>query len=102
MVGEQGVLAGGGADGQSPGLAGHTVCATLIAVGTPVSSSVLAAVGEIAVPAGAVLGATHMKALVVVRSLCGGATARRRADHAGLAAGAAPLYAGARRQSARI
>ncbi len=76
---EQGVLAGGGALMASPlGLAGHTVCATLIAVGTPVSSSVLAAVREIAVPAGAVFGATHMKALVVVRLLCGDSEAARR------------------------
>ena len=76
---EQGVLAGGGALMASPlGLAGPTVCATLIAVGTPVSSSVLAAVREIVVPAGAVFGATHMKALVVVRLLCGDSEAARR------------------------
>ncbi len=76
---EQGVLAGGGALMASPlGLAGHTGCATLIAVGTPVSPSVLAAVREIAVPAGAVFGATHMKALVVVRLLCSDSEAARR------------------------
>ncbi|KAB8053386.1 urease accessory protein UreD [Janthinobacterium rivuli] len=76
---EQGELAGGGALMASPlGLGGHTVCATLIAVGTPVSAAVLAAVREIAVPAGAAFGATHMKALVVVRLLCGDSEAARR------------------------
>ncbi|QYG07042.1 urease accessory protein UreD [Janthinobacterium sp. PAMC25594] len=76
---EQGVLAAGGALMASPlGLGGHTVCATLIAVGTPVSPSVLAAVRGIAVPAGAAFGATHMKALVVVRLLCGDSEAARR------------------------
>ncbi|WP_219114068.1 urease accessory protein UreD [Janthinobacterium sp. UMAB-56] len=76
---EQGVLAGGGALMLSPlGLAGHTVCATLIAVGMSVSPAVLAAVRDIAVPAGAAFGATHMKALVVVRLLCGDSEAARR------------------------
>ncbi|MEX0140009.1 urease accessory protein UreD [Massilia sp. LMS1-1-1.1] len=76
---EQGVLAGGGALMASPlGLAGHTVCATLIAVGMPVSPDVLAAVRGIAVPAGAAFGATHMKSLVVVRLLCGDSEAARR------------------------
>ena len=76
---EQGVLAAGGACMASPlGLAGHTVCATLIAVGAPVAPGVLAAVRDIAVPAGAMLGATHMKALVVVRLLCGDSEAARR------------------------
>ncbi|PHV27201.1 urease accessory protein [Janthinobacterium sp. BJB426] len=76
---EQGVLAAGGALMASPlGLGGHTVCATLIAVGAPVSPAVLAAVREIAVPAGAVFGATHMKSLVVVRLLCGDSEAARR------------------------
>lgn len=76
---EQGVLAGGGALMASPlGLAGNTVCATLIAVGMPVSPDVLAAVRGIAVPAGAAFGATHMKSLVVVRLLCGDSEAARR------------------------
>ncbi|MBW3497084.1 urease accessory protein UreD [Janthinobacterium sp. NKUCC08_JDC] len=76
---EQGVLAGGGALMASPlGLAGHTVCATLIAVGAPVPAAVLAAVRGIAVPAGAAFGATHMKSLVVVRLLCGDSEAARR------------------------
>lgn len=76
---EQGELAGGGALMASPlGLGGHTVCATLIAVGTPVAAAVLAAVREIAVPAGAAFGATQMKALVVVRLLCGDSEAARR------------------------
>ncbi|WFR77898.1 urease accessory protein UreD [Janthinobacterium rivuli] len=76
---EQGVLAGGGALMASPlGLGGHTVCATLIAIGAPISAAVLAAVREIAVPAGAAFGATHMKSLVVVRLLCGDSEAARR------------------------
>ncbi|PLY42224.1 urease accessory protein [Janthinobacterium sp. ROICE36] len=76
---EQGVLAAGGALMASPlGLAGHTVCATLIAVGPPVSPTVLAALREITVPAGAVFGATQMKSLVVVRLLCGDSEAARR------------------------
>ncbi|TNC79147.1 urease accessory protein UreD [Janthinobacterium lividum] len=76
---EQGVLAGGGALMASPlGLAGHTVCATLIAVGMPVSPDVLAAVRGITAPAGAAFGATHMKSLVVVRLLCGDSEAARR------------------------
>ncbi len=97
---EQGVLAAGGALMASPlGLAGHTVCATLIAVGTPVSPAVLAALREIAVPAGAVFGATQMKSLVVVRLLCGDSEAARR-DHAGRLAAAAPRHAGTRRRRA--
>ncbi len=76
---EQGVLAAGGALMASPlGLAGHTVCATLIAVGTQVTPAVLAAVRGIGVPAGAAFGATHMKSLVVVRLLCGDCEAARR------------------------
>ncbi|MCC7642340.1 MULTISPECIES: urease accessory protein UreD [unclassified Janthinobacterium] len=76
---EQGVLAADGALMASPlGLAGHTVCATLIAVGMPVAPAVLAAVRGIAVPAGAAFGATHMKSLVVVRLLCGDSEAARR------------------------
>jgi len=76
---EQGVLAAGGALMASPlGLGGHTVCATLIAVGTQVPPAVLAAVREIAVPAGTAFGATQMKSLVVVRLLCGDSEAARR------------------------
>lgn len=75
---EQGVLAAGGALMASPlGLGGHTVCATLIAVGTPVSPAVLAALRQIKVPAGAAFGATQMKSLVVVRLLCGDSEAAR-------------------------
>lgn len=75
---EQGVLAAGGALMASPlGLGGHTVCATLIAVGMPVSPAVLAALREINVPAGAMFGATQMKALVAVRLLCGDSEAAR-------------------------
>lgn len=76
---EQGMLAAGGPLMASPlGLAGHTVCATLIAVGRPLAAAVLAALREIEVPVGAVFGATHMKSLVVVRLLCGDSEAARR------------------------
>ncbi|WP_193317439.1 urease accessory protein UreD [Janthinobacterium violaceinigrum] len=76
---EQGVLAAGGVLMASPlGWAGHTVCATLIAVGRPLTPAVLAALREIAVPAGALFGATQMKSLVVVRLLCGDSEAARR------------------------
>ena len=76
---EQGVLAAGGALMASPlGLGGHTVCATLIAVGPPAAPAVLAAVRALAVPPGAMFGATQMKSLVVVRLLCGDSEAARR------------------------
>ncbi|MDN2709500.1 urease accessory protein UreD [Janthinobacterium sp. SUN118] len=75
---EQGVLAAGGALMASPlGLAGHSVCATLIGVGPPLVPAVLAALREIKVPAGAAFGATQMKSLVVVRLLCGDSEAAR-------------------------
>jgi len=77
---EQGALAAGGALMASPlGLGGHTVCATLIAVGASAAPAVLAALREIAVPAGALFGATQMKSLVVVRLLCGDSEAARHA-----------------------
>ena len=76
---EQGVLAAGGALMASPlGLGGHTVCATLIAVGASAAPAVVAALREIKVPAGAQFGATQMKSLVVVRLLCGDSEAARR------------------------
>ena len=76
---EQGVLAAGGALMASPlGLGGHTVCATLIAVGASAAPAVVAALREIKVPAGALFGATQMKSLVVVRLLCGDSEAARR------------------------
>ena len=76
---EQGVLVAGGALMASPlGLAGHTVCATLIAVGASAAPAVVAALREIKVPAGALFGATQMKSLVVVRLLCGDSEAARR------------------------
>ena len=75
---EQGVLAAGGALMASPlGLGGHTVCATLIAVGASAAPAVVAALREIKVPAGALFGATQMKSLVVVRLLCGDSEAAR-------------------------
>ena len=76
---EQGVLAAGGPLMKSAlGMAGQTVCATLIAVGAPVAAQVLAALRDIAVPDGAQFGATQMKAVLVVRLLCSDSEAARR------------------------
>ena len=76
---EQGVLAAGGPLMKSAlGMAGQTVCATLIAVGAPVAAPVLAALRGIAVPDGAQFGATQMKAVLVVRLLCSDSEAARR------------------------
>ena len=76
---EQGVLAAGGPLMKSAlGMAGQTVCATLIAVGAPVPAQVLAALRGIAVPDGAQFGATQMKAVLVVRLLCSDSEAARR------------------------
>ena len=76
---EQGVLAAGGPLMKSAlGMAGQTVCATLIAVGAPVPAPVLAALRGIAVPDGAQFGATQMKAVLVVRLLCSDSEAARR------------------------
>eukprot|EP01133_Synstelium_polycarpum_P023898 gene23898-28665_t len=73
------VCLGRSASGETPlGLGGHTVCATLIAVGASAAPAVVAALREIKVPAGALFGATQMKSLVVVRLLCGDSEAARR------------------------
>jgi urease accessory protein len=60
------------------GMAGHTVCATLLAVGAPLPAQVLAALRELAVPEGARFGATQMKSVLVVRLLCDDSEAARR------------------------
>lgn len=76
---EQGVLGAGGPLMKSAlGMAGQTVCATLIAVGVPVPAQVLAALRDIAVPDGAQFGATQMKTVLVVRLLCSDSEAARR------------------------
>lgn len=66
---EQGSLEAGTEAMRSPlGLAGRTVCATLIAVGRQLPGSVIAALREIDAPAGS-FGVTQMKSVVVVRHL---------------------------------
>lgn len=75
---EQGVLVAGGALMHSAlGMAGHSVCATLIAVGAVLPASLVAALRELVQPAGALLGVTQIKALVVVRLLCSDSEAAR-------------------------
>jgi urease accessory protein len=73
---EQGVLAGGGSAMQSPlGLAGRSVCATLVGVGGPAPASMLAALraGDEA------LAVTQMKSVFVARYLCDDSEAAREA-----------------------
>lgn len=68
---EQGVLTAGGERQASPlGLHGHSVCATLIAVGQVLPATLLAGLRALEIDAaGASLGATHMKNLLVLRYL---------------------------------
>jgi len=82
---EQGTLAGAGAAMQSAfGLAGHSVCATLIASGAGLSPPQLSALREAiaAMPGRAgdagTAGVTHMKALLVVRYLGNSSELARR------------------------
>ena len=63
---EQGAIAPGPATAGVLGLGGRTVCATLIAVGPPVSSTLLATLRALD-PA---LGITQMKSVLVARYLC--------------------------------
>ncbi len=70
---EQGRLLGGSAQMQSPlGLAGHTVCANLVAVGVPLSPALMQALRErcttVADGRGR-FGATQMKSVLLVRYL---------------------------------
>lgn len=66
---EQGMLAAGSAAMTSPlGLAGNTVCATLIAVGNPLAGSMMATLREIKAGDGA-FGVTQMKSVIVARYL---------------------------------
>jgi urease accessory protein len=79
---EQGVLAGAGPLPDSPlGMHGHSVCATLVAVGKVVPASVLAAVREAGAAAfgTGLFGATQMKSVIVVRSLGSDSAAARAA-----------------------
>lgn len=65
---EQGVLAGGSEMMRSPlGLHGHSVCATLIAVGVALPAALLNHLRQI--DGGARFGVTHMKGVLVARYL---------------------------------
>lgn len=69
---EQGVLSAGELMSSPLGMAGKTVCATLIGVGKPVPSSAIAAMRESCasvLPATDALGVTQMKSVVVARYL---------------------------------
>lgn len=69
---EQGSLIGGSRQMRSPlGLGGHTVCASLIAVGQQQPATILQALREQAQAAagGARVGATQMKSVLIVRYL---------------------------------
>lgn len=70
---EQGMLAGGSAAMQSPlGMAGRTVCASLVAVGPALGSERLAALRAVCMQAAGgegSVGATQLKGLVLVRFL---------------------------------
>ena len=70
---EQGRLLGGSAQMQSPlGLAGHTVCANLVAIGVPLSPALMQSLRErctIVADGRGRFGATQMKSVLLVRYL---------------------------------
>jgi len=69
---EQGELRAGDAMASPLGMAGKTVCATLIGVGNPVPASAVAAIREACSPGlrdGETFGATQMKSVIVARYL---------------------------------
>ena len=72
---EQGVITPGPAMAGLLGLNGRTVCATLIAVGPPVSTALLAALRALDPH----LGITQMKSVLVARYLCNDSETARRA-----------------------
>jgi len=72
---EQGAIAPGTAMEGVPGLAGRSVCATLIAVGPPVPTALLATLRSLD-PA---LGITQMKSVLVARYLCDDSETARHA-----------------------
>lgn len=80
---EQGTLAGGSTAMSSPlGLAGQTVCASLVAVGATLGSDGMAALREAckeATGGNGSTGATQMKSLILVRYLGHSSEAARRA-----------------------
>lgn len=80
---EQGTLAGGSAAMTSPlGLAGHTVCASLVAVGTTLGSEAMTALRDACKAAAAgngSTGVTQMKSVILVRYLGHSSEAARHA-----------------------
>lgn len=76
---EQGALTGGAADMTGPlGLNGHTVCATLLAVGRPAGAACLQALREEASPQ---FGVTQMKSVLVARYIGDSSQEARRLMH---------------------
>jgi urease accessory protein len=76
---EQGGASGDGPAMASPlGLAGHSVCATLVAVGKPVDAALLAALRAIGPGLQLDAGASQLKSLLVLRCLCDDSEAARK------------------------
>ena len=76
---EQGALLGGGAGMTGPlGLHGHTVCATLLAVGRPAGAACVQALRE---EAGPQFGVTQMKSVLVARYIGDSRQEARRLMH---------------------
>ncbi|MDC8760945.1 urease accessory protein UreD [Janthinobacterium fluminis] len=77
---ERGVLAGGGDMLRSPlGLHGHSVCATLLAVGRALPADALAGLREAGADGGARFGLTQMKGVLAARYLGDDSEQARRA-----------------------
>lgn len=76
---EQGGVSGDGPSMASPlGLAGHSVCVTVIAVGKPADAALLAALRAIGPPLELDVGASQLKSLLVLRCLCDDSEAARK------------------------
>lgn len=78
---EQGELSAGDAMSSPLGMAGHTVCATMIGAGKPLPSGALSALRETCsadLDAAGSFGATQMKSVVVVRYLGDSSEAARK------------------------
>ena len=77
---EQGGLAGGSVMLRSAlGLNGHTVCATLIAVGAPLPAALLDSLRALPLAGGAAFGVTQMKSVLLARFLGHDSEAARHA-----------------------
>ena len=79
---EQGTLTGSSAMMNStPGLSGHTVCASLVGVGSPLGNTTLATLRDLCVPLVSKhekFGATQMKSVVLIRYLGDSSEVARR------------------------